>query len=54
MVNKNIGILACLKFILLGAGGGVESVECHVYINACFYIPGTVRTGILEFPEVRV
>lgn len=36
MVNKNIGILACLKYILLGAGGGVEPVVCHVYIYACF------------------
>lgn len=36
MVNMNIGILDCLKYILQRAGGGVEPAECHFYIYACF------------------
>lgn len=37
MVNKNIGIPACLRYMLTGSrGGGVEPVKCHVYIYAYF------------------
>lgn len=36
MVNMNTGILAFLKYALLGAGGDVEPVECHPYIYTCF------------------
>lgn len=36
MVNMNIAVLACLKYIFPGTGGGVEPAECHFHMYTCF------------------